>query len=398
MRVAYICADPGVPVFGCKGASVHVQEVIRALVRRGARVELFAMRIGGDVPAGFEEIPIHPLPPIPKGDQGAREQVALAANASLRAALMREGPFDLVYERYSLWSFAGMAYARATGVPGLLEVNAPLIEEQARHRELVHLVDAERVASMAFGAASALLAVSRQVADYLEGHPAARGRVHIVPNGVDPQRFRPGVVPALPGCPGTFTVGFAGSLKPWHGLDILVEAFSLLRRRDPGVRLLVVGDGPMREQMVADLSINGVIDAVHFAGAVAPDEVPAWLASMDVAVAPYPDLEDFYFSPLKMYEYMAAGVPVVASRVGQIAELIEDGVNGVLVPPGDAGALVNALAWLRADASLRARLGPAGRATVLRDHTWDAVAERILALAGFELIPARKSEVPDGTF
>lgn len=384
MRIAYICADPGIPVFGNKGASVHVQEVIRALLRRGARVDLFAARIGGAVPAGLEDVPIHALPPIPRGDQATRERAALAANAGLRAALMREDPFDLVYERYSLWSFAGMAYARATGIPGLLEVNAPLIEEQARHRGLVHLADAEQVATKVFGAATALLAVSVGVANYLEGHPAAPGCVHVIPNGVDPDRFRPGLVPALPGCPGTFTVGFLGSLKPWHGLDVLAEGFSLLRQRDPGARLLIVGDGPERERLIADLAAWDVVNAVFFAGAVTPQEVPAWLASMDVAVAPYPKLDNFYFSPLKVYEYMAAGVPVVVSQVGQLTDLIEDGVNGVHVPPGDAIALANTLAGLRNDSGLRARLGPAGRATVLRNHTWDAVAERILALGGFK--------------
>ena len=392
MRIAYVCADPGIPVFGNKGASIHVQEVIRALMRRGARVELFATRMGGDVPADMEGLPLRALPPIPRGDPAGREQAALAANAGLRSALEAYGPFDLIYERYSLWSFAGMVYARSMAVPGLLEVNAPLIDEQAQHRTLVHRSKAEDVATLAFGAAAALLAVSDGVASCLESHPAARGRVYVVPNGVDPSRFRPGLVPALPARPGTFTLGFVGSLKPWHGLDVLVDAFHRLRRRDAGARLLIVGDGPQRDRVAADLEARGVLDDTHFTGAVSSDAVPAFVASMDIAIAPYPKLEGFYFSPLKVYEYMAAGVPVVASRIGQLADLIEHGVNGILVPPGDAVELARTLEWLRADAGLRARLGPAGRATVLRKHTWDAVAERIMTLAG---TPTRSALPPD---
>ncbi|MFQ5612161.1 MAG: glycosyltransferase family 4 protein [Anaerolineae bacterium] len=381
MRTAYICADPGVPVFGQKGSSIHVQEVIRALGRRGLEVELFATRTGGQAPPELEHIPLHRLPKIGKGDVAAREQRALAANEGLQTALERAGKFDLVYERYSLWSFAGMEYARAAGVPGLLEVNAPLIEEQAEHRGLVDRPGAERTAERAFGAATALLAVSDGVAAYLENHPAAQGRVQVVPNGVNPDRFPAGLAPARLGDSGAFTVGFVGTLKPWHGLDVLVEAFAALHRLDPGARLLVVGDGPGRAGLEAELAARGLSSAAHLAGAVPPDAIPAWLASMDVAVAPYPDLPRFYFSPLKVYEYMAAGISVVASRIGQIAALIEDGVTGLLCPPGNPEALASALRRLRAEPGLRRRLGRAARATVIHRYTWDTVAGRILNLA-----------------
>jgi glycosyltransferase involved in cell wall biosynthesis len=105
---------------------------------------------------------------------------------------------------------------------------------------------------------------------------------------------------------------------------------------------------------------------------------------MDVAVAPYPKLAHFYFSPLKVYEYMAAGLPVVASRIGQLENLVKPDANGMLVPPGDTAKLAAAFERLQADPELRARLGRAGRELVMREHTWDAVAQRILRLAGVE--------------
>ena len=120
---------------------------------------------------------------------------------------------------------------------------------------------------------------------------------------------------------------------------------------------------------------------MHFTGAVTPEEIPGWLASMHVAVAPYPALDNFYFSPLKLFEYLAAGLPTVASRIGQVTELLREGETGLLVTPGDATSLCSTLARLRADASLRAQLGANGRAYVERHHTWDAAVARLLKLA-----------------
>lgn len=132
--------------------------------------------------------------------------------------------------------------------------------------------------------------------------------------------------------------------------------------------------------MEEDLDVRGLLQLARFTGTVSPDEVPGLLSEMDVAVAPYPEKADFYFSPLKVYEYMAAGLPVVASRIGQLDDLIEHGINGLLVPPGDPYALAEALDSLRRDLELRERLGRTARRDVLRDHTWDAVAARILEL------------------
>ena len=273
--------------------------------------------------------------------------------------LEQAGPFDLVYERYSLWSYAGMEYGH-----GVLEVNAPLIEEQAQYFTLVDRTGAERVAERVFGAAKVIAAVSREVADYI-----ARPNVHVVPNGVNHHRYPPGLQPSRPS--DKFTVGFLGNVRPWHGLPILVEAFAQLR----DARLLVVGDA--------------AIEGAECTGRVSPDDVPGLLASMDVATCPYPKLDHFYFSPLKLYEYMAAGLPVVASRIGQLAEVLENGVTGVLCEPGNAVELAEALERLQRDPQLRTRLSQAARARVLREHTWDAVVRRILELAGI----AVRSEV-----
>ncbi len=385
MRIAYISADLGVPVFGRKGCSIHVQEVVHTLRRRGAQVQLFSTNCDGTPPHGLETLGIHTLPRPPKCELAAREASCLALNREWIAAVERQGPFDFVYERYSLWSYSGMEYAKGVGVPGLLEVNSPLIEEQAAYRVLIDRGSAERVAHKVFGDASVIIAVSDELATYLEGFPGARGKVQVVPNGVNEDSYPRNLTPSLPAEEGIFTVGFVGTLKPWHGLSVLIEAFARVLDRAPNARLLIVGDGTEKEKLLADLSSRSLLDKAHFTGAVAHTDVPGILASMDVAVAPYPNLDDFYFSPLKVYEYMAAGLPVVVSNIGQLGKLINHDVNGLLVPAGDAGALAHALVRLRNEPLLRARLGEAARACILHEHTWERAVDRIFALADLNL-------------
>ena len=148
--------------------------------------------------------------------------------------------------------------------------------------------------------------------------------IEVLPNGVDPARFTPGPEPG-----GPFTVGFVGTLKPWHGVDVLVRAVALLDE----VRLRVIGDGPEREALERlAVRLLGAHRA-DFVGAVPPGQLPAELARLHVAVAPYP-VADTYFSPLKVFEYLAAGLPVVASRSGQLSQLLAEAICCViLVPP-----------------------------------------------------------------
>src|SRR2546426_2887001 len=145
---------------------------------------------------------------------------------------------------------------------------------------------------------------------------------------------------------------------------------------------------PPRSTLFPYTTLFRSTDAACLTGAVAPSDVPGLLTSMDVAVAPYADPRRFYFSPLKVFEYMAAGRAVVASRVGQLETVIQHDVNGLLCAPGDSAALAAALARLQREPELGARLGRAARANVLRGHTWEAVATRVLELAAPDPVAA----------
>ena len=373
-RLAYVCTDPGIPVWGAKGASVHVQEMLRALGRAipGARITLLTPRPEGRPPADLEGIEVVALQPTPKGEPDARARSLLDANEDVTAALGQLSP-DLVYERHALYSHAATAWAETEGRPSVLEVNAPLLAEQAAHRHLALPLEAEASVRRAMSAARLVAAVTPPVARHAR-EMGAREAI-VVPNGVDPARFpAPAARPERP-----FTVGFLGSLKPWHGLSTLVDAFAALLAERPEAQLLVVGDGPERAAVEARLDGLDALASTEITGLVPASRVPAELARMDVGTAPYGPIENFYFSPLKVYEYMAAALPVVASGAGHLAEVVEHDRTGLIVAPGEAPSLAAALSRLAAEPERGRTMGAAGRAHVLAHHTWDGIAERVLA-------------------
>ncbi len=388
MRIAYVCCDPGVPVFGCKGCSVHVQEVLREFLRRGYQIDLFATRIGGSQPGNLKEVRLHTIDLPKSSDAALRERTLRAANVDIKKMLGHHGPFDLVYERYALQSYAAMEYARNLQAPGILEVNAPLITEQARYRSLTDFDRAEQTTRRAMISAGAIVAISSQVADYAGQQRLSSTGIHVIPNGVDIHRFRGSDTTRFPRRPGEFTIGFVGTLKPWHGVANLIEAFGQLSASGVAVRLVIVGDGPERKSLEYQASClpPQATHRVHFHGAVKPEEIPPLLSSMDVAVAPYLPQNDFYFSPLKIFEYMAAGLPTVASRLGQIPELLQDSKSGLLYPPGATHALREALLSLCRNPHLCAQLGQTARETAASRFTWESVVTQILKISA-SLLP-----------
>ncbi len=381
MRVAYVCTDPGVPIFGRKGGSIHVREVVRAMLAQGAEVEIIARRLGGDAPADLASVPVHRVSSL-KGTSGLeRERLLIESNAEVREHLNQRA-YDCVYERQALFATAGMVHAREAGVPGLLEVNAPLIDEQQRYRELALIQEAETAAKVTFAAASAILAVSDPLAERLADAPGvSRDRLHVVPNGVDTDRLSPDVHPAMTHDPREIRIGFVGSLRNWHDVASLIDAFAIVRAHDPQLRLVVVGDGPQRDSIEEQCASHSLGLSVTLTGAVDASDIPAWLSSMDIAVAPYPALDGFYFSPLKLFEYMSSGRAIIASNIGQIAEVIDDGSTGLLYDAGNTASLAQALSRLIENAEFRRSLGEAARAVALREHRWTSVAARILTLA-----------------
>ncbi len=381
MRIAYVLLDPGIGVFGTKGASVHVQEVVRALRADGHDVTVFCTRTDEHVPDDLADLDVRRRR-LPRGS-GPEREAAVAAAAADIAAEIAAGGFDLAHERYSLFSdvLARLAApadgAAIPAIPGILEVNAPLVDEQRDHRSLHDEAGARAATARQLAAARVVSCVSPQVAEWARTEGAARERVVVTPNGVNTARITPRPTGERAAA-GPVAVGFVGTLKPWHGTHLLLEA---LARTTGDLRLEIVGTGPEHERLVRLADQLGLAGRVHLHGALAPERVPGVLHGLDIAVAPYP-AGDHYFSPLKVYEYLAAGLPVIASAIGTIPSLLRNGELGVLVPPGDVEALTAALDALAADPGARARLGRAARETAVAEHDWRSRCRDLLERAG----------------
>ena len=220
--------------------------------------------------------------------------------------------------------------------------------------------------------ADAVLAITPRLARQLVSEGVEEDRLHVVPPGVNPALFGGPFADPFPRI-GRPRVVFAGRLAPQKGVRTLIEAARLLKT--PGVQVLLVGDGPQRSTLERDVRRLAVGDMVHLLGFVPHERVPAVLSHADLLVLPslYEELGTV------LLEAMWVGLPIVASRTGGIPDIIDEGVNGVLVSPGDPEALAGAIDRLLAEPDLARRLGAAARKRA-RDYDWGVLAGRILAV------------------
>jgi glycosyltransferase involved in cell wall biosynthesis len=396
MRIAYLTSDLGVPVLGSKGCSVHVREIVRAMRDLGHEVRIFTPDPGADddaaAEAGVRPVRMTGLANraarlLSKEDVGVskhmfRELRRLLYSEQLKSTLLpllEEFRPQAIYERYTLFGYAGVELAKELGVPLLLEVNAPLAEEGTRRRGWVLGRTAAEMEGEILRGADAVLAVSDAVVEHARGLGVESKRIFHVPNGVDPRRFDPAVsgdeVRRRHALAGKTVVGYVGSLRAWHDLDTVLEAVDEVAATDPNVHFLAVGPGDHLDEMEAR---GG--GRVTCSGAVPHPNVPEYIAAADVAVVPFSGVER-YFSPLKLFESMAMAKPIVAARMGQVTDFIAPDESGLLYEPGDASDLAACIRDVVSRPDRGASLGLAARQRVATDHTWTARAEKIVDLA-----------------
>jgi glycosyltransferase involved in cell wall biosynthesis len=297
------------------------------------------------------------------------------------AQAIREFEPDVVYDRYNSYNTAAVGAAKRAGVPLMLEVNSPVAYERVAYENLQLKMPwlARRYERHICNSADHVFVVSTPLKRHLVdqvGVPA--GRITVLPNGANPRTFDPRTdgdpIRARHGISNRIVIGFVGILRPWHGMEMLLDAFTELCGKHDNLHLLVVGDGPIQDDLKAQALATGVADRVTFTGRLSHTEVRDHVAAFDIAVSPK---ATFYASPMKILEYMAMAKPVIAPAMDNIRDIIDDRRTGILFEEGSVSNLRDALDRLARDEGLRRTLGLAARAEIDADRNWRTLARRV---------------------
>lgn len=362
------------------GSVAHTEGVVRSLARRGHGVEFWATGSIAGMPLDVRE---------------RRLRVLVMANLPTEIAELASGiwqgmfpptksrmPTGFVYQRYSLNNFSGLLLARRWRVPLVLEVNSSEAQWRETWSSLTFPKLARATERAIFQVADRIVTVSENASRGVYAAGAPPFSVRVVPNGVEIDRFSVAAATALPFPPDSFVIAFVGQFYPWHGVQFLAEAFAIVHGQRPASRLLLVGDGEQSALVREILARAGVADATYMPGVVGRDEVPGLLAASDVVVSPHAHDDKFVGSPIKLFEYMASGRPIVASDMAQLRTVLDHDRTALMVPPSNPTAIAEALVRLHDDPPLRDRLGAAASAEARARHSWDAHVDAILDNSG----------------
>src|SRR6266550_8404885 len=381
VRIAYLRSTPSAGT-QAGGAATHINGFVGGATELGAEVTV----ISNDRIAGLDDSKLVLIDPEPVGT--TRAAFDLRNNLIFSAGALREiecSPVDLIYQRYGRFTWAGVEAGLRTGLPLFLEYNGSEVWI-GKHWDMSGMIPLlERFERLNLDAATRIFVVSDVERRNLLRVGIADEKIIVNPNGVDTEKFQPGIgghaVRRELGVPDDETLaGFVGTFGPWHGVLTLAEAITLLPN-DCGVRFLLVGAGRFRDEVERIVRSAGKAERVIFAGQVEHEQVPALLDACDILLSPHVPLSDgseFFGSPTKIFEYMAMGKGIIASRLGQIGEVLSDEETALLVEPGNARELSDAILRLSHSVKLRESLGAAARRAAVEQHTWQRNAERVL--------------------
>jgi glycosyltransferase involved in cell wall biosynthesis len=370
------------------GAAVHTAGVINGFSEHGIEVSL----LGPQMPAGVTRPALTHVPVRRRFHLVQWLTVSEYSRELAHAAAALHPSF--VYERSVAGSYAGATVADRLGVPLVLEFNGSdvWIAEHWGGRRLAFSRLAAALEDRNLRTASLVVVLSDALKERVAALGIPSGRILVNPVGVDVDELAP-LRTGTPsprrralGLADSPTVAFIGTFGPWHGVGLLPEMIERTATEHGSARWLLLGGGPLHDDVAREIERRGLEHTVTLTGAVPREHAMRLLAAADVCVAPHvpnPDGSRFFGSPTKLFEYMALGKAIVASSLEQLGDVIEHERNGLLHPPSDATAAASAISRLLGDPALRTRLGAAALSDAVEQFSWRAHVERTLdALRG----------------
>ena len=292
--------------------------------------------------------------------------------------LVRDFQPDLIVARLDLYLFSAIKTARKFGLPIIIEADSPPVYEAVHFQKQYWRIDSipQRIEGWVLRQADFAVMQSRELQRYfIETHELDAERTAVVTNGADVAKFsthaRYELLIRKYGLADRPVLGFVGSMSVWHGMENLRKIIGAIVEKYPRAKFLLVGSGGGLESEIRQfIATKRLQENVILTGYVPYEEIPKYISLMDVVLAPYPNLEFFYYSPVKLFEYMAAAKPVVTTRIGQIAEVVTHNQNGLLCPPDDFDRIISAIELLLETPNERKRIGENARQTIIERHTW----------------------------
>ena len=292
---------------------------------------------------------------------------------------------DFIYDRYITFNASSILVAKRYNIPVILEVNSPLAMERAQQKdEKLYLRRlAFNLERWICANSDKTVVVSTPLKDYLISVGVPESKVVVMPNGVNLRKFKPieknrKLMRDLIIHENDIVIGFVGILRPWHGIDLLLRAFYNVTKKRDAIHLLIVGEGPVRDEIEKQIKDYGLTEKVTITGRVSHNKIPAYIGLFDIAVSPR---ATFYASPMKILEYMAQAKVVVAPKMRNIEDIIVDGKDGILFEPDNTTSLQNAIIKFSHDPQLRLSLGKAARGKIEAYYKWEDNAQKVVELA-----------------
>ena len=379
LKISYLCSDVGIPVLGFMGCSVHVREMVNALAGLVSDISVFAPSKGEGNQFPHEIVDIKRF----KKKWIGRDLRLILSNMNFYRTCRKQFKVQrphFIYERYGLYGWAGVKLSKKFSIPLIVEINTLLTEEE---KDRLHFPGLARIfETTILKRADAVCCPSKIMRTLLTERGITKEKIIVTPNGINFEKFNSQMdgeqIRNQYGLGGKVIIGFVGILKRLWGIYTILECAPQVFSKTNDLHFMVVGEGKEFQNVQRLIKENGLTDRFTLTGGVSHSDIPKYIAAMHIGIAPYCYKDPFHGSPMKIFEYMAMGKPVIASAQGQIKDIIKNGKNGLLIEPDDSDGLAKAILELGSDKTKMRNMGIKARATV-ENYTWEANARKVLA-------------------